>query len=454
MADTLVKIGLVGFGRVQFDMEEARRVYGTAATALSELPGVALVSAGELVTDAEMARTARNRLGEGGAELLVILLATFTDASMLTAFIDEQDGTTLPLLLWAVPEPEQGGRLRLNSLCGVNLAAYTLTSVGKKFRYVYGSPGQPELLDDLAAQVGALDLNRRLRQARIGLVGTRPPGFYPSGFDELKLWKEIGPQIQTYSLSHVFKQAEEEVNAGRVGEVREWLGRYLKGLDELNEAEICNAAGSYRALSELVERDNLTALAVKCWPEFFVEHSSAACGVLASLAENGLIAACEADVHGAVTMLALRHFSGQPPFLADLVATDRQRNSITLWHCGNAAYSLAADPAERKAGVHANRKMALTALFPLKPGPVVLARLSFSQGRYRLLLGRGQALDSPLLFQGNTAEVVPEGGSQALLDKIIYGGFEHHMVMAYGGKEVQAGMAAWADLIGLEVVKL
>ena len=454
MADTTIKIGLVGLGRVQFDMEEARRVYNAAAKDLGEIAGVTLVQAGELVTDVEMAQGARQRLHEGGAELLVIFLATFTDASLMTAFIEPQDGLTLPLLLWAVPEPETGGRLRLNSLCGVNLAAYTLTSAGKKFRYVYGNPGEAGLLDDLKAQIGALDLNRKLRQARIGLVGTRPPGFYPSGFDELELWQKIGPQIQTYSLSQVFRQADEEVMAGRIGEVREWLGRHLKGLDELNEAEICNAAGSYKALSELAEKDKLTALAVKCWPEFFVEHASAACGVLASLAENGTIAACEADVHGAVTMLALRHFSGQPPFLADLVATNRERDSITLWHCGNAAYSLAADPMERRGGLHSNRKMALTAIFPLKPGPVVLARLSFSRGQYRLLLGQGQALESPLLFQGNTAEVSPAGGAQKLLDKVIYGGFEHHLVMAYGGTEVLTGMTAWADLIGLEVVKL
>ncbi|HEX2911307.1 MAG TPA: L-fucose/L-arabinose isomerase family protein [Chloroflexia bacterium] len=454
MAKSKVRIGLVGFGRVQFDMEEARKIYAQAGAALAELPGTELVQVQEVVTDIEAARTARLKLREGGADLLVILSATFSDASMLTAFIDEADGVTVPLVLWAVPEPEQGGRLRLNSLCGVNLAAYTLTSAGKKFQYIYGSPGEAGLLKSLSAQVGALSLARQMRQTRIGLIGTRPPGFYPSGFDELKLWKEVGPQLQTYNLNQVFGAAAQEVEAGRVGEVREWLGRHLHGLDELNEGEICNAAGSYRALSALAERDGLDALAVKCWPEFFVEHASAACGVLAALAENGILAACEADVHGAVTMLALQHFSGQPPFLADLVSMDRQRDSIVLWHCGNAAFSLAANPAERRAGVHANRKMAVTALFPLKPGPVVLARLSYSQGKYRLLLAQGEALDSPLLFQGNTAEVLPACGAPNLLDRVIYGGYEHHLVMAYGGLEVLEGMEAWANLTGLAVDRL
>lgn len=454
MDEAKIKIGLVGFGRVQFDMDEARRVYNEAVGSLETLKGLELVRVMDLVTDADLARQARKQLREGGAELLVIFMATFTDASMITAFLDETDGEKIPLLLWAVPEPEQGGRLRLNSLCGVNIATYTLASVGKKFRYVYGSPTQPGLLEGLAAQIAALRVDRLMRQARLGLVGVRPPGFYPSGFDELKLWKEIGPQIQTYNLSQVFGTAAAEVAANRVGEVREWLARHLKGMEELNETEICNAAGSYRALSQLAEKDKLDALAVRCWPEFFVEHTSAACGVLASLAENGIVAACEADVHGAVTMLAFRHLTGQPPFLADLVAADNQKDSVVLWHCGNAAFSLAADPSERRAGLHANRKMALTALFPLKPGPVVLARLSYTQGRYRLFLAEGEALNSPLLFQGNTAEIVPKGGAQALLDKIIYGGFEHHLIMAYGGKELRDGMAAWAGLIGLEVVSL
>jgi L-fucose isomerase-like protein len=174
--------------------------------------------------------------------------------------------------------------------------------------------------------------------------------------------------------------------------------------------------------------------------------------VLAALAENGLVAACEADVHGAVTMKALHHITGTPPFLADLVSMDRHKDSIVLWHCGNAAFSLAANPSERKAGVHSNRKIGPTAVFPLKPGLVTLARLSYSAGKYRLLILEGEALDSPLMFMGNTAEVRPDSGAQKLLDTIIYGGFEHHTVMTYG-RHADI-LTEWARLIGLEVVRL
>jgi L-fucose isomerase-like protein len=336
-------------------------------------------------------------------------------------------------------------------LCGVNLAAYTLTSSGRKYRYVYGLPGEVEVKTELSRNIGALSLDRTLRSLKLGVIGSRPPGFFPSGYDELKLWKEIGPHIQLYNLNQVFGAAG-EIPPDTTEEVRSMLQSCLNGLHELPDQVVCTAANTYQALTELATKEGLGALAVKCWPEFFVEHQAAACGVLAALSENGITAACEADVHGAVTMKALSLLSGAPTFLADLVSMDRQKDSIVLWHCGNAAFSLAANPKERKAGVHSNRKVGVTAMFPLKPGRVTLARLSYSQGKYRLLVLEGEALDSPLLFMGNTAEVRPDVGGKKLLDTIVYGGYEHHLVMAYG--HYADSLAAWGELIGIEVVRL
>jgi L-fucose isomerase-like protein len=404
----------------------------------------------ELATTLADAAAVARQLKSAGIDMLVLQLATFTDASLIVAFFSE---LTVPTTLWALPEPSigDGGRLRLNSLCGVNLAAYTLTSGGKDFNYVYGLPEDPAALETIQQRFQALQLDRNMRSLRLGLVGSRPAGFFPSGYDEVKLWREIGPQIKIYNLTEVFG-ASAEIPDNQVQDIRGMLRSCLSGLDEMPEQVVCTAASTYQALVDLAAKDGLGALAVKCWPEFFVEHQAAACGVLAALMENGLVAACEADVHGAVTMKALHYLSGSPAFLADLVATDKDKDSLVLWHCGNAAFSLAAVPSERKAGVHSNRKIGVTAQFALKPGAVTLARLSYSQAKYRLLLAEGEALDSPLLFAGNTAEVRPQAGAQKLLDTIIYGGFEHHLVMAYGYHA--ASMQAWADLIGLEVVRL
>lgn len=443
-----IKVGLVGLGRVQFDIEHAQREYKAAGKLLADLGDATPVIVEELATTPIDAVTAAQHLKSNGVEAVIVLLATFTDASLITTLFTELN---LPTLLWALPEPSIGNasRLRLNSLCGVNLAAYTLSSAGRKFEYVYGGPQNQETATAVSSWLKAVTLDKLMHSLKIGLVGSRPPGFYPSTYDELKLWREIGPQIQIYQLSEVFGAAN-AVPTAQTESVRGMLRKCLNNLDDLPEQVVCSSANSYTALTELAERDKLGALAVKCWPEFFTDYGSAACGVLAALSENNLIAACEADVHGAVTMVAMRYLSGQPPFLADLVSMDKQRDTIVLWHCGNAAFSLAAEPAQRQAGVHSNRKVGVTAMFPLKPGRVTLSRLSYSQGKYRLLLTKGEVMDSELLFQGNTAEIRPDSGAAKLLDSIIYGGFEHHMVMAYG--DVQNELEHWAKLINLETI--
>ena len=51
-------------------------------------------------------------------------------------------GLDLPLLLWGLPEPANHGRLRLNSLTGLNSAGYVLGRLGRKYAFVYGPPEQ------------------------------------------------------------------------------------------------------------------------------------------------------------------------------------------------------------------------------------------------------------------------------------------------------------------------
>ena len=63
----------------------------------------------------------------------------------------------------------------------------------------------------------------------------------------------------------------------------------------------------------------LSALAVRCWPEFFTEYGCAACGPMAMTSQSGIPCACEADVYGAVTGLLLQAITDAPSFMADLV---------------------------------------------------------------------------------------------------------------------------------------
>ena len=93
-------------------------------------------------------------VSEAAAELkivdidgLVILQATFADSSLAVAASD----VDVPVVLWAFPEERTGGRLRLNSFCGINLAGFALTQLERDYGWLLSNA------DDASAPDPACD---------------------------------------------------------------------------------------------------------------------------------------------------------------------------------------------------------------------------------------------------------------------------------------------------------
>ena len=91
----------------------------------------------ELITDIQSAQRIALSLKSDPPDLLLIFQATFSDSTLITTFAEEIDA---PVLLWAVPEEHTGGRLRLNSFCGINLAAHALTRMGHQYETIFAPP--------------------------------------------------------------------------------------------------------------------------------------------------------------------------------------------------------------------------------------------------------------------------------------------------------------------------
>ncbi len=134
-----LRIGVVPLARTTFDIPLAEKIWQHTLQALTS-PQVSVLGPDGLITDVDSAYSTASTLSEAPPDLLVILQATFADSTMVTTLAERIDS---PILLWAVPEERTGGRLRLNSLCGINLAAHALTLRGQRYSYVYAPPGDP-----------------------------------------------------------------------------------------------------------------------------------------------------------------------------------------------------------------------------------------------------------------------------------------------------------------------
>ncbi len=441
------RVGVLAVGRNTFDVSFAREVLAEAWQALSGL-NIEVVGEPRLLFDADEVKDVLINFKGQILDIILQLQVTFTDASMTLEIARELEP---PLVMWSFLEPRTGGRLRLNSLCGVNLAAHALSRAGLSYEYVHGNPGDPDVLTRIwsLAQAGAV--SRSLVDMRIGVIGQHPTGFDACMFDHTELSELFGIEIEEHDLITFLdgvKELDDEVALPHFEERQ----KVLINLADMDYSATIKTLKAYEGMRRLIAERGYTGLAVRCWPEFFTHYGAAACGALALLNENYIPGGCEADVHGVITAIILQRLAGEPAFNTDLVDMDGESDTCVFWHCGQAPVQMADPEAEIRATIHSNRRLPLLNEFPLKPGRLTMARLSKGHGRTSMVLGGGEMLRAPLAFSGTSGVARLDSSVDEVLENLMRAGLEHHTAIVYG--EYRPALRAFARLIGIEVVEL
>ena len=133
-----ITLGVVALARKTFDYEAAYELYKGILKDLEALEEVDLVAIEEQVIEVEDAKAAASRLTAAQIDGLVVISSTFH----LGHLVLELDKVLhKPILLWGLPElPYNGGKIRLNSVCGVNLNSSNLFKSGVKTYHVTVDP--------------------------------------------------------------------------------------------------------------------------------------------------------------------------------------------------------------------------------------------------------------------------------------------------------------------------
>ena len=442
MVQPQLRLGFISIARTTFDIPLAEEVTARARAHL-EQAGFALAGPDTLVTTVEEVEAALKPLVANKPDLMVVFQATFADSTMVMRIARP---INTPLVLWAIPEESTGERLRLNSLCGINLAGHALTRSHQHFESLYAPTDDPSVPERLRTLASAGRVRRMLRHTYVGQVGKPPDGFETCIPHPALLKARFGIKVVPLELEQVFADAR-ATDPAQVNALRDTLGQKIDGLDTVDQSALNGTLASYTALRDMARRERLTAFAVRCWPQFFTEMGCAACGALSLLNEERMPAACETDVNGAITQLILQWISGDVAFDADLVSFDREKDTAVLWHCGKAPLSMADPEATPRATVHSNRQKPLLMEFPLKPGTVTLARLSEATGEFRLVIGRGEMQRAPISFSGTSGVIRFERPVGDVLDMLLSEGLEHHVALTYGDHvDVLLALARLLDL--------
>ncbi len=462
----MARIGTLPLARPNFDVPFAEQIAAKAFATLAAT-GHELVGPRSLLFDAQAAEDALKELTAASPDLFLLMQVTFTDASMTAKIAAAVDA---PLAIWAFPEPRTGGRLRLNSFCGLNLAAHSLGLVGREFAYLYSAPDAAhagEAINEMLAggrraisasfaasraETGKGDaIVRKVRGARIGRLGEHPLGFDTCEYDDAKLKALADITVEPIELSRLFDTARAAPEAD-VGAARRIAQDDVTGLDDMNVAELDRSLRLKSALDKLRAEGNYDAFAVRCWPETFTEYGGAVCAPVAMMGERRVPCACEVDVYGALTSLIMQEAAGAPAFLVDLVDVNTDDGTSVVWHCGQAPVSMHDPEFQPHAQIHSNRRMPLLYEFPLKPGRVTLARVSQARGEQKLVIAGGEMVRAPLPFSGTSGTLRTDAPARTMLDTVIGSALEHHMALVYGDyRDALRSVAASLKLPVIEI---
>jgi L-fucose isomerase-like protein len=460
-----MKIGILPLGRATFDVAFAEENLAAMLAAL-DATGHEIAGPRKLLFDEAATRKGIEDLQAATVDQVLILQVTFTDAAMAVAVAAE---FRQPLAIWAIPEPRLGGRLRLNSFCGLNLASHALGLRERDFGWLYADPAgaiAEDLAELLAGErpAGRLEptpapaatpegeaIADSLREKRIARIGEHPAGFDTCAYDAEALKSLSGVEVDELDLDRLFGAARAApAETARV--LREEVARQVVGLDDVEQSELDRSLRLKVGLEDLRAASGYDAFAIRCWPETFTEYGGAVCGPAAMMGEAHVPCACEADVYGALTQLVLMQAAQAPVFLTDLVDMDVSDNTGVVWHCGQAPMSMRDPEGPAEATIHTNRKQPLLYQFTLKPGPVTFLRISQAHGRPHMVLGHGEMLRRPMAFTGTSGVVRFDRDAGAVLQDIIASGLEHHMALAYGDhRDTLRGVAGAMGLPLLEL---
>ena len=433
-----IKLGVVCLTRNTFDYNAAASLYEDIKKDLSKIENIELCAVEKIIMTQDEAIETGKFFASNLVDAIAVISGTFHLGHLV---LEIKKICNKPLLLWGLPElPYNGGKIRLNSVCGVNLNASNLTKAGyTDFTYTVSNKIDENWLDAIRMMVA-------LRSANVGIIGYRADGFFNVGIDELATYKKFGCLVNHYELNDIWSYKESE---DAIAFYEEKIKKIFD-LKAVNETQVKKVATLASKLKNFMTDKNIKIMAIRCWPEFAAGFGISPCAAMSLLQDEGYILACEGDIDCGLTMLCHQAAGAITPFMADLSQVNLEEGTALMWHDGVAACSLCDGICTPTLDSYFAGGKGVTAGFVMKSGAMNMARLDSINGKYRLFQEKGTALPMDKILAGTYAKVKFEHPMKDVLDRVVYTGVAHHVSMVYG--DFTKAFEIFARLLGIEML--
>jgi L-fucose isomerase-like protein len=186
---------------------------------------------------------------------------------------------------------------------------------------------------DIDEQIQVLNARKKLRDTRIALFGF-PPFFFSRWhhLPDLELaWEKMSIEFTPVELRELAAQLQ-TVSEGEAQTLAErWL-QEAKEVVEPSKTDVTNAARLFLTIANIMEQRKATAMAINCLELMNLEVPPP-CYAMARLRDEGIHAACEADVGALLTMMMLGYLADAPAFMGNIVVANPESNVLMVSHC-------------------------------------------------------------------------------------------------------------------------
>ncbi len=398
------KIGVLVMALLEDDYNKTAHMRPAATAAAQGIADILakygdVVHAG-LVEEEHQAATAARLFNAEDVDIIVAMELAYTKGIVpARALID----TTAPVLVWNAQQIARLGEsdgfdvVMLNSgMAGIPELTAVLLRTGRDFTMVTSRLNDPEGLRRVEDVIAAAAVRRRLRTARVGLIGHPFEGMTDLMFDGLSLRQDVGPVLWPVEPEKIAVRFAEIPKSDVDATVAAERARYNIDMEPALFERSVRLALALESIAKEYKFDTFTAFD-QVW------LSDPRVGIIPSygtgrLCEIGIPAAPEGDVNCSVAQLILQEFAGQSTTVENYVI-DFENNAVMFSHDGHGNPALATP-----GGVAVKHSIYYEGVhgfgagfeFAYQPGPVTnLALVTMGENRWRFVISEGEFLPFP-----------------------------------------------------------
>ncbi len=352
-------------------------------------------------------------------------------------------GLRCPILIQACDDDFDKLQLenRRDAFCGKLSLCNNLYQYGIKYsltsRHTCSVDG-PEFRADVERFARVCRVVKALGSARIAQIGARVAPFRTVRYSE-KLLQRYGITVETEDFSEIMADIAALDDENAIGQKISEIRSYARLSPEVTDSEskLRKQAKLCIALENWMSARDCDASAIQCWDSVEANYGCAMCLSMSMMSQKGLPSACETDVMGAVSMLALLNAGGTPPVYQDWNNNYRdEKDKCINVHCSNyPACAFSETPELANLDILATTLGADVSFGALKgrvrPSQMTFLKLTTddANGRIKGYLGEGRFTDDPLPTFGGVA-VCEVNDLNGLMRHIAQNGYEHHVAIS------------------------